>query len=239
VNPYKRGLSSVAKMGVVIVIAILVLAGIYLAPSFLGSNKVKTGTPAGGDTHTFGLLQLFKYFSQMQLRSAIYNPSGSGGSIQVETLSYVVLGNSSFEGTRNTRVEFSTNGGGRVIVAWFNSSGIVDRLDVLGDTNYTGPASAILAQTYTNTFSLITTTTNNATLFSLLSKVSENTTSIGPTQLDVSTYHLAAQNPTYKSITADYATIPGTFQRLAVYVDEKMNDGVENTFQVLSLQSSS
>jgi hypothetical protein len=239
-NPSRSGLSSIAKIAVVIVIALLVLSGIYLAPSLL-SNKKSSPTVVGssGGTHTFGLLQLFKYFPQLQLKSAVYNPSGSGGTMQEEVFSYTVLGNASFQGTHNLKVEFSTTGGGDNIVGWFNSSGVVDELDIIGGTNYTGPAAPLLAQTYVDTFSLITTATNNATLFSLLNETSQNTTRIGSAQLAVSTYHLTTKDRTYDSITAEYATIPGTFQKLMVYLDERLTDGVENTFQVTSLKSSS
>ncbi len=193
----------------------------------------KSTTGAGGQN--IGLLTLFNCFSQMQMQDTLNTMAQPDGSIQRQTVSYVVLGKAQFNLTQHTKVEFSQAGVGNSVVAWFNPSGVVDRLDVLGGSNYTGPGAAILAQTYTTAFGLLTTISNNATLLSMLSKSSESTMTIGPTQLDATTYQLPVPTPPYKTITVKYVTIPGTYQRLAVYLDEKTTNGAETTVEVLSI----
>jgi hypothetical protein len=239
-NPTTRGLSTAAKTGVVVVLIVIVLGGAYLAPSLSKGTSTTalscgSGSNAGGGNQTLTLLSLFGCFSQMQLQITISDQAGAIP--QQEIMSYRVLGQASFNSTQHTKVDFSQTGAANhEVVAWFNPGGVVDRLDILGGgRNYTGPGAAIFAQTYTTAFSIVTDTSNNATLLSLLSKTTENTTSIGGTQLNAATYHLAVPSPPFKTITAEYATIPGTHQRLAVYLDEKMTDGTRKTFQVLSL----
>ena len=245
-NPSKSGLSTMAGTGIVVVLIVLVLGGVYLAPSLLKGGSISTSTISSqtcvsnsniGSNQTFGLVSLFGCFSQMQIQDTLLDQGqGMVGAVpQQLTFSYHVLGQAPFGSTQDIKVDFSQLGGNHEVVAWFSPGGIVDRLDIIGDRNYTGPGAAIFAQTFTSAFSAITTVTNNATLLSSLSKTSQNATSIGPTRLDVTTYHLAVPAPPYKSITAKYATIPGTYQRLAVYLDEKMTDGTEKTFQILSL----
>ena len=241
-NP-KRGLSSAAKAGVVVLVIVIVLGGAYLIPSLskgsgtstTSSQSLASGSNPGGGNQTLGLLSLFGYFHQMQMMDIVNTLSQQDGAVQQQTLSYIVLGTATFNSTQHTKVQFSETGVANEVVAWFNPTGVVDRLDVIGARNYTGPGAAILAQTYTTAFSVITAITNNSTLLSFLSKTSENTTTIGSTQLDVATYHLAVPTPPYKTITVEYATIPGTNQKLAVYLDEKTIDGAETTVQVLSL----
>jgi hypothetical protein len=243
-NRSKIGLSSGAKAGVVVVVVLVVLGGAYFAPSMLtGSGTHTTSSQsamscAGEDGQAIGLLLLFACFSQMQMQTVLNTSGQPDGSVQVSNFAYLVLGTATENGAPHTKVEFSQPGSGSsgIVVAWFNSTGTVDRWDnVAGGRNYTGPGAAILAQSYTVGFGLIPAITNNATLLSMLSKTTANTTRIGPTQLDVTTYHLAAPTSLYKSITVQYATIPGTNLRLVVYLDEKTISGIETTIQITSL----
>jgi hypothetical protein len=241
-NPSKSGLSSAGKTGIVVALVLVVLGAAYLAPSMLtgGGTNTTSSQPAGSSanpgssTQAIGILSLFGSFSQMQLQNT-FNSQANGP--QQRSVAYLVLGKASLNSTLHTKVEFSTVGAGHNVVVWFNSTGGIDRVDVLGDRNYTGSGAYLLpmAQTYVTAFGAIPTITNNATLLSMLSKTSENTTSIGPTQLDVVTYHLAVPTPPYTSITVKYATIPGTNERLAVYLNETTTDGSETTVQITSL----
>lgn len=239
----KSGITTAAKAGIVVVLALLVLGGGYLAPAMLKGSGTSTSfsqtvasssSPIGGN-QTIDLLSLFGYFSQAQVQAISSVPDPDGPIINQWTFAYHVLGTASFNSTQHTKVEFSQAGVDADVVAWFNSAGVVDRLDVIGSQNYTGPSAATLAQSYTTAFSRVTSLAANSTLLSLLSKTSENTTSLGPTQLHVATYQLSAPTSPYKSITVQYATIPGTNQRIVVYVDQAMNDGTEFISKVLSL----
>jgi hypothetical protein len=240
-------MSTGGKATIVVIVIIVVVGGIYFVPSALGrgkdnSNILQAATATTGGNHTLELLSLFGYFSQMEIRETTNSPQGSGvgslGSPVEETLNYTVLGPGTFDGTPNVRVEFSTVGVGNQIIAWFNASGIVDVTDIIGQKTYSGPGAAIFAQTYTSAFSAVTEVTNNATLLSLVSKTAQNTTSIGPTSLAVSTYKLKAATAEYRQLTVEYATIPGTVQKLAVYVGETAPGGIQSSLQVLSLKSS-
>src|SRR4029077_10732329 len=103
--------------------------------------------------------------------------------------------------------------------------------------NYTGCCAYALPAitTYLSAFGLIPASAANATLISMLSQTSENMTTIGPSQMDVVTYHLVVPTHPYKSVTAKFATIPGTSTRFLVYFDEKLTDGSETTLQILSI----
>jgi hypothetical protein len=247
-DPTRRGLSTGGKATIIVIVIIVVVGGIYFAPSALGRGKnnndniLQAATATTGGNRTFGLLPLFGYFSQMEIRETTNSPQGSGGGSAgapvEETLNYTVLGQGTFDGTPNVRVEFSQVGVGNDIIAWFNASGIVDVTDIIGQRTYSGPGAAVFAQTYTSAFLAVTEITNNATLLSLVSKTAQNTTSIGPTTLAVSTYKLKAATAEYRQVTVEYATIPGTSQKLAVYLSETSPDGVQSSLQVLSLKSS-
>jgi hypothetical protein len=243
-NLSKSGLSSAAKTGVIVVIVILVLGGAYLAPSMLkGGGTSTTSSQSGasclstaGANQPIGLLSLFACFSQMQMDTIVDTQGQPGGTVERMTVAYLVLGTATENSTPHTKVEFSEPGsGGSNVIAYFNSTGVVDRIDIVGGKNYSGPGATILAQTYTTAFGLIPVITNNATLTSMLSKTSENTTSVGPTQLDVTTYHLTAPQAPYKSIIAQYATIPGTNVRFVIYLDEKTTDLTDTTVHVTSI----
>ncbi|MDA4117107.1 MAG: hypothetical protein OK455_02055 [Thaumarchaeota archaeon] len=243
-NPAKRGLTTGGKLGIVVILVILVLGGAYFAPSLMtgGTHSSSSSSRSAGSSsiplagnQTLGLLSLFGYFSQMQMQAATYDNSEGNALVEQHTVSYVVLGKASLNSTQYTKVQFSQTGSSNPIIAWFNSSGGINRVDLIGVGNYTGTSASVYAQLYVSAFSLITGLSSNATIFSILSKTSENTTSIGPTKLDVVSYALAAPTPPYTSITARYATIPGTNTRLAVYLDEKTSDLMESVVQVLSL----
>ena len=239
-NPSRRGLSGAAKGGIVVILVLVVLAGAYFAPSALsggsGTTTLSTVTSTASGSQEFGLLSLFGYFSQMQVQTILNTATLPDGSLQKSTMSYLVLGKGTFDSVLYTKVEFSQLGAGNSnVIAWFNSTGVVNRLDIIGGRNYSGPGAAILAQTYTIAFGLIPVITNNSTLLSMLAKVSQNTTSIGPTKLDVSYYQLAAPTPLYKTVNVGYATVPGTNQRFVVYLYEKTLDGAETTVQVMSV----
>jgi hypothetical protein len=239
-NPSKSGLSSAAKTGIVVVLVVLVLGVAYVSPSLLkggtsSSAQSEVCSGSAGGSQNIGLLTLFRCFSQMQMQASLNTLNQPGGNFQSQTLAYVVLGTATLNSTPHTKVEFTVVGSGNDVVAWFNSTGGIDRLDVIGQRNYTGPGAPILAQSYTAGFGLIPVISNNATLLSMLSQTTENTTSIGPTMLNVTTYHLPVPTSVYKSITAKYATIPGTNLRLVVYLDQKTRDGTETTIQVQSV----
>jgi hypothetical protein len=245
-SPSRNGLSGAAKAGAVVLLIVLVLGGAYFAPSLMrGGNATATSSGNGaacsgsdGGNQTVSLLALFACFSQMQLQVTSNTVALPDGSIQQQTIAYRVLGTASFNSTQHTKVEFSQVGGlsSDDVIAWFNSRGVIDRLDVLqGRQNYTGPGAPFFAAIYTSGFGTIPALTNNATLLSMLSKTSENTTSLGPTELDVATYHLAGPTSQFKSVTMQIATIPGTSVRFAVYIDQKATDGSETTIQVQSV----
>jgi hypothetical protein len=248
-NLANAGLSTSAKTGVVVILVIVVLGTAYLAPSKSGgsaagpaSSQPTVVVPSSGtNAQALALLPLFGNFSQMQLlESAVDNSQGVGPVTQQMTDSYLVLGKGTINSTDSTqylKVEFAQAGVVSNVIAWVNPRGGVDRVDVLGVRNYTGNAAYALpaVTTYLSAFGVIPALAGNATLISMLSKTSENTTSIGPSQLDVVTYHLVIPTQPYKSVTAKFATIPGTGSRFLVYFDEKLTDGSETTLQVLSV----
>jgi hypothetical protein len=257
-NPAKAGLSTGGKSAVVLVLIVIVLGATYLAPKPSGTTTSSTSSEltvsapsSGANTQAVGLLPLFGNFSQMQLQESVLdNSQGGVGPIpQVVTVSYLVLGKSTLNSTtfissttrivstQYLKVQFSQAGVINNVIAWINQKGGVDRVDILGSRNYTGSGAYTLpaVTTYLSAFGLISGLAGNATLISLLSKTSENMTGIGPTQLDVVTYHLVVPTQPYKSVTAKFATIPGTSTRFLVYFDEKMTDGSETTLQVLSI----
>jgi len=179
----------------------------------------------------------------MEMQLSVINPNAALAINEQQHVSYLVLGKATLTSasgsgtpTLHTKVAFSNVGVGNDIIAWISPRGEIDRVDVLGQRNYTGNAAYFLMSSYLNDFALVAAITNNSTLLATLSKSSQNTTSIGPTQVDLATYSLAVPSPPYKSITVRYATIPGTSAKVAVYLHEKTDDGTETTMQVLSLK---
>jgi hypothetical protein len=238
-DPSRKGISSGTKTAAVIAVIFVVLASVYFIPSLStgaastsGSSQTR-GTGAG--SQGLGLLQLFGYFSQMDMQVTVINSPQANGAMSRQSVSYLVLGKGTWNATQYTRVEFSTPGIGNEIVAWFNAKEGIDRVDVLGQRNYTGSGAYFVASNYVTAVTLIPAITNNATLLSMLSKTSQNSTSIGPTQVDLATYSLAVPSDPYKLLTVRYATVTGTSERIAVYLHEKTSDGTDTTIQVLSI----
>ncbi|HUK75628.1 MAG TPA: hypothetical protein VLU99_07535, partial [Nitrososphaerales archaeon] len=232
---FRRGISSGVKTAIVLVAVVVVLASVYEVPTLLTPKKAAP-PPVTCGSGTFQLLSLFSCFSQMSLTTIVDTTSELQGTIETEMIAYQVLGQANYNGTSYTKVEFATPGVGNQVVAWFNASGVVGRIDLLTTgRNYTGPGAAILAQSDTTEFGLIPTITNNSTLTSMLSQTTENTTTIGSVSVGLTVYHLAVPTTPYKSITVEYATIPGTTQQMLVYLNEKLTTGESTTIQVTSL----
>ncbi len=242
----KKGISTATKTAAVVAVIFIVLAAVYFVPSMSTgsvsqSSSTQTGAASSGTgIQNPGLLQLFGYFSQMDMQLNVFNNNNANGNgmASQQSASYLVLGKGSWNSTQYTKVEFSTPGIGNNVIAWFNSNGGIDRVDVLGQRNYTGSGAYFVASNYVTAFTLIPTITNNATLLSILSKTGDNTTSIGPTQVGLTTYSLAVPTAPYTSLTVRFATIPGTSERIAVYLHEKTNDGTDTTIQVSSVTKS-
>ena len=213
---FRRGLSTGILTAIALVAVIVVLAAVYEYPA-LFPKKVQLTPPVTCGSGTFQLLSLFACFSEMQMTTVVDTSSELQGTIQSASMAYLVLGQQEYNGTAYTKVEYTTPGVGNDVIAWYNNTGVVGRIDLLGQgRNYTGPGAAILSQSETNTFGLIPTVTNNATLLSMLSQTSQNTTMIGSVSVALSVYHLAVPTSTFKTITAEYATIPGTSQQMLV-----------------------
>jgi hypothetical protein len=251
-NPSKKGLSSTGKMGVVVVLIIIVLAAAYIVPTLTKAGGSPGASSNSGAVQITGMVALFKDFPKMQVTADSYN--SADGSTTNQSFVYTVLGTStqhttttttlangslvtSTTSTDYTRVEFTTVGIGHNIVAWYNSSGAINEEDVIGERNYTGNGVPNLPFMipYTSAFGDLVSVTNNATLLSHLIKTSEATMSIGPTQMDVTTYVLTVRSAPYSSMTVRIATIPGTNVTLAVYVNAKLTDGSTSLIQVTSL----
>jgi hypothetical protein len=244
VNPSRIGVSSAGKRAVAAFVIVLVLGAAYLAVSLSKSGapvsltsdvSVPPPIPVGNQT---GMYALLGPFPKMQVSVNFYDePDGLSAN---ESFAYAVLGTASLNLTTHTVVEFTNVGSGDQVIAWFNSTGAIDRVDVLGQKNYTGPTAYVLASAYTSAFAIIPTITNNSTLLSLLSKTSETTTSIGPARADVTTYTLGAETATYANITARYAAVVpgvvhGTTVELAVYLDEILRNRSTTLIQVTSI----
>ena len=247
----RRGLNTVAKVGVIFVAFIVLVAALYVAGPFSKgaasqSSTQTTGSIAGnapgsvtnlGSNQTFAVVSLFPTFSQMRMTLNFYDPAE--GNSQNSTYAYTVLGSATLGGVQYTKVDFRTLGvpdaAGNEVIVWFTSAGAIGRVDVIGERNYTGSGAAVLAQSFTGSFGLLPLITSNSTLLAMLSKTSTSTLSIGPTQANVETYTLASPTPTYTSITVEYATFSGTSAKLAVFLDETTADGATTTIQVTSL----
>jgi len=235
-NPSKKGLSTAGKAVAVVILIVIVLGAAYVYPSL--SKGGTQSTPSGsGATPITGLPSLFADFPRMQMSFDTYDAVND--LVLNQSLSYTVLGTGTLNSTQYTKVEFATAGVPSDVVGWFNSTGGIGRLDVIAGTNHTylgnGLQNFPFIQTYINDFGYLMSLANNATLISLLSKSSESTTSIGPTQLDVTTYLLESRFAPYSSMTLRIATIPGTNVQLAVYVNAKETDKSTILLQVTSL----
>lgn len=158
----KKGISSAAKAAAIIAAVMVVLAVVYFVPSFSTSSvgaapaSSNTRTSSSGPvTQNAGILALFGFFSQIDMQVTVLNYNQANGIIQQQSLSYLVLGKGTWNSTQYTRVEFSTPGVGNTVVAWFNAQGGIDRVDVLGQRNYTGSGAYFVASTYVNALTLV------------------------------------------------------------------------------------
>ena len=209
-NPSKRGLGTAGKASAVVVLIILGLGAIYLIPKFSTSAQSQAPSSNPGAQQVTGMPSLFYDFTRMQVRVDVNDPVD--GLVQNENYTYAVLGKGTLNSTEYTRVEFTTVGVGNDIVAWYNSTGGIGEVDIIGVRNYTGSGAQNLPfmSIYSSAFGTLVSITNNDTLLSQLSKTSEVLTSIGPTQMDVTEYVLPAKSAPYSALTLRLATIPGT-----------------------------
>jgi hypothetical protein len=235
-NPSKNGLSSTGKTGIVVVLIVIVLGAAYLVPSLSkGGSQSASSSSSLNENQITGILPLFEDFPQMQV--SVNNYDAPDGLVTNQSISYAVLGKGTLNSTEYTRVEFATAGQPEKVIGWFNSTGGIDDVEVLGQRNYTGNGDYALPfiQIYTNAFGGLVSLTDNSTLLSLLSTTSQGVASIGPTQMDVTSYMLIGRSTPYSSLALRIATIPGTSVQLAVYVNEKITDGSTSLVQVTSL----
>jgi hypothetical protein len=234
-NPSRRGVGTGGKVAAVVVLIILGLGAIYLIPKFSPSQSQGAGSNAVPQQIT-GMSSLIYDFTKMQVEVDVNDPADSF--VQNQSYTYAVLGKSTVSSVEYTRAEFKTVGvGSSDVVIWYNSTGGIGEVDVVGVRNYTGNGTKNLPfiTTYSGVFGGLVTTTNNATLLSHLSKTSEVLTSIGPTQMNVTTYVLNGKSYPYLHLTLELATIPGTDVQLVTYLDEKTYDGTTTVFQVTSM----
>jgi hypothetical protein len=251
-NPSKRGLSSAGKAGVVVVLIVIVLGAVYLVPSLSKGSGNQSASSNSNTEPITSMYSLIGDFSKMQVMLDAYD--APDGIVTNQSTAYTVLGgatqtttttttlangqtSTSTNSSQYTRVEFTTIGAGNDVVAWYNSSGGIGDEEVLGERNYTGNGVNNLPfmDPYTSSFGSLVSITDNATLLSLLTKTTEATMSIGPTQMDVTTYVLPGRTSEYTSITAKIATIPGTDVQFAVYLNEEIRDGSTTLLEVTSL----
>ena len=242
----RDGTVSTRNIAIVLAVVSILALGAYVAissgqfsppnaSSKSSSSTQSTGTVTYPNTQAQlrGLLDLFGNFSQMAITTSYLDEvnEASGSS----SVSYVVLGHTTLNSTHYYRVEFKNDFGNTNEIAWFNPQGGIDRVDVLGQKNYTGSGAAFFAQIFTSSFSLLPEWSNNVTLLSGLQKTGESVENIGHTQMNVSTYELPRTTSTYTNFTAKIATIPGTNARLAVYVFQQSPNGSNVLFQVTSV----
>ena len=243
-----RGMTNTKKIAVAIPLILVIAAGIYVAlgPGRLGivsSGSQSTSSSSSTGIASFSgvagpprsLLDLFGNFSQMAVTTGYVN--FADGEVQSEGTShysYAVIGRAVLNSTNYYKVEFTNSEARTSVIAWFNQQGLVDRADVLGDKNYTGPSAQIFAQTFVGLFSFVPSLSYNATLISGLHKTAEGMQSVGPTQMNVITYGLAAPTKAYINFTAKIATVPGTSIKLAVFWYQEDPSTSNSLFEVTS-----
>jgi hypothetical protein len=227
----RRGMTTTKKIAVAIPLVLVIAAGVYVAlgPGRLGippnasqssSAQSSTGIASfsGVAGQPKGILSLFGNFSQMAVTTSyVVFADGEVQSSGTSHYSYAVLGRAVVNSTDYHKVEFTNSDARTSEIAWFNPQGLVDRVDVLGDRNYSGPNAQAYAQSFVGVFSFIQSLSYNATLISGLHKTAEGMQSVGPMQMDVITYGLAAPSAAFANVTAKIATVPGTSTKLAVY----------------------
>ena len=243
----RRGMATTKKIAIAIPLVLVIAAGIYVAlgPSRLGivsngsqstSSSTGIGTFSGVAGQPKGILDLFGNFSQMAVTTGYVDfESGEIQSQGSSHYSYAVLGRAVVNSTNYYKVEFTNSDAKTSEIAWFNQQGLVDRVDVLGDRNYSGLSAQVYAQPVIASFSFIPNLSYNATLISGLHKTAEGTQSVGPTQMDVITYGLAAHSTAYNNFTAKIATVPGTNTKLAVYWYQEDPSTSNKSFEVTSV----
>jgi hypothetical protein len=231
---------------------VIVLGAIYLVPSLSKGGGNQSVSSKSGSEPVTDMYSLIGDFSKMQVTLDAYDSpdgivtnqsyayTGLGAATQTTTTTTTLANgqkSTSTNSTAYTRVEFTTIGVGNSIIIWYNSSGGIGDEEVLGQRNYTGNGVYNLPfmDPYTSSFGSLVSITDNATLLSLLTKTTEATMSIGPTQMDVTTYVLPGRTSEYTSITAKIATIPGTDVQFAVYLNEEIRDGSTTLLEVTSL----
>jgi hypothetical protein len=247
-NQSKYGLTSTRKAFLAIVLIVIIALGIYVAigtsrPSVVGnsskaSTSSSTGTisSSGGTQQASSILDLFGNFSQMVIATSYVD--FYDGEVQEQSgsnLSYVVLGQAIVNSTNHYKVQFTDLIAKTSEIAWFNPQGLVDRVDVLGDKNYTGPTAPLLAQAFVGPFSMLPSISYNTTLLSGLQKMAEGVQNIGPAQMNVVTYGLAAPSSAYNNDTVKIATVPGTSIKLAVYSFQEFPSTSNTLFEVTSV----
>src|SRR5712692_7263499 len=117
-NPGKNGLAAAGKAGIVVVLVVLVLGGVYFAPSMLAgggthstsSQSAQTSLSTGAGDQGVSLLSLFGYFSQMQIQNSAYDNNEAFPLAEQHSYSYLVLGKGTINSTQYTKVEFSQAG---------------------------------------------------------------------------------------------------------------------------------
>ena len=234
-NPSRRGVGTGGKVAAVVVLIMLGLGAIYLIPKFTSSQSQGASSNAVPQQIT-GMPSLFYDFTKMQVAVDLNDPADSF--VQNQSYTYTVLGKSTVDSVQYTRVEYTTVGvGNNDVVVWYNLTGGINEVDVVGVRNYTGNGTKNLPfiTSYSGAFGGLVAFANNATLLSHLSKTSEVLTSIGPTQMDVTTYMLSGRSYPYLHLTLQLATIPGTDVQLVTYLDENTYDGSTTVVQVMSM----
>jgi hypothetical protein len=234
-NPSRRGLGTAGKAGAVIVMLVIVLGTLYLLPRYSSSSQSQPATSNAVPEKITGMPSLFYDFTGMQVSAYINDPADDF--VQNQSYTYTVLGTAKLNSTLYTRVEYTTVGVGNDVIVWYNSTGGINEVEVVGVRTYTGNGTRNLPfiTTYTGLFGSLVSVTDNDTLLSLLSKTSDGTAKIGATQMDVSTYMLYGRLYPYSSLTLKVATIPGTSVQLVTYLDEATAAGTSSLLRVTSL----
>jgi len=235
----RRALSQVAEIGVIALVFVVLVAAYFFVPALTKGGGSQTTTSLGGpnpiaDT-TQGIYPLVTNFKDLTLVVDVND--ASAGYVQNSTYSFSVLGTGTLNSTKYTKVDFSTQGQTHDTIAWYNSTGGLGQLDVIGLRNYTGNGLPQLPyiQTYANAFYGLISVTNNATLNALLTKTTQTATSIGSTKINLATYTLEQRTSSISKVTEKVASIPGTNIVMMVYLNEKLSDGSIYLFQVTGL----
>jgi len=226
-----RGIATTKKIVLTIALALVIAGGIYVAlgsgrpgvvpnesQSSSSSSSTALASFSGGAEQPKSTLDLFGNFSRMVVTIGyVHFADGEVQDKGESHFSYAVLGQGVLNSTNYSKVQFTDLDSKKSGIAWLNPMGLVDRVDILGDKNYTGPSALVYSQAFMAPFSLVPNLTHNATILSGLQKTAEVMQSIGPTKMNVVTYRLAAPSPAYSNYTLKIATVPGTNTKLAVY----------------------